>query len=312
MTTFKITPVLIIALFTIWACEKAEDVAGPEEEATPEEELLGTWLVNFLQAEVELTTNKDQRILDGSAQGEGAIEITGDDTATLRYMTSVRSDEYKIHVRIFNRPWYTGEYPTYDLNCYIWSDRGKDIDLFVTRGNRDYRSYSAQGNVSFDFDLDNYELTIDSVLLHDYRVDENVIITGGLAGSTIDIPAYTPTRFTDRIDEDPGESILLMEGGDFVRIFHNNRASTGIWEVRGDTLTLYGFSGEVFHFRYTLDANSLTLRSEADPCAWAEEDPYDYGQCLLTFVYRYDLENQSLTSVIEHLLLELSRSGDEE
>ena len=308
MKTIKLVSLLATALFAFWACHM-----GGEEEPDPTEELLGTWESDSFEGEVLITTNSDQTILDRDSEGVGAIEVSGADSASLTYITEFYSDGHSTYLTVSNRSRDSREYPMHSLNLNEY-EGDRYINYSIGTEN-DYRNYESDKG---DFSFENFILTISETKLYRFEYDpqtvsltiiDSVTTAGTLTGSTIDIPANTPTSFPmpDYAEDQFRFTLKLKESDTYVLIMADGYSITGVWEVEDGMLNLYPSEGEIMSFSYTLSDNNLTLELEEDLCRYAKGDPQEYDSCLKYNGMEYGLGAGSLDSIVNHIILELSR-----
>lgn len=170
-----------------------------------------------------------------------------------------------------------------------------------------------------DFSFENFILTISETKLYRFDWDpetgsaiivDSVTTAGTLTGSTIDIPANTPTSFPmpdDEMNQYRGITLKLKESETFILIIADGYSVTGIWDLEDDMLNLYPSEGEILSFSYAQSDNSLTLEMEEDLCRYEKGDPQEYDSCLEYTGMEYGLGAGSLDSIVNHLIWELSR-----
>ncbi|GEM_PF-3057490 len=316
------TALFAITMSLIWSCEdKNVNTNHPDK-------LVGKWYYIDGDYYTEITTNSDQTIVDQSAEGIGSIDVSGNNTATLTYMT-VRDQGSEIYVT--NQPMQLFiTFPLYMILINNSAD-SDSVAIFVVYTNEDDYSYYITETIDARYDTSTYTLTINSTDFVEMDVNADVIdsgsvitISGTLQNQTMDISANSPVRLN--IGGNPNDYIteftLNMEtDGSWTRTMtmeayemNDTEEVSGTWEASEDRLIViekYEEDGkteiDTVVLDYTLNGDNLTLIMRDD---WCEDDKdYPVEECLENEQKALNLEPGSLINMFSVWTMNFNRTG---
>jgi hypothetical protein len=179
--------------------------------------LVGIW--NLITATVTdiITTNSNQTVPDLTSEGTGALNVTGGENATLKYVAAMDSagviqgmasnvpviesidlSDLKIREIIKNPDLLKSELKTGLTDpVYLFMFSTEDGGMFIVMDNGDLLSAYMGTTNGFSFNMQTYTLTTTNYTLYDFFSSEypppTILINGQLQGVLINIPANTPT-----------------------------------------------------------------------------------------------------------------------
>lgn len=229
---------LALVLLALPAC----DSTSPDSPNVPPSALVGTWTLRESTDETFLTVSEAQVLVDRSGPVTGTLQLTGAQTATLRYMSV---DTNYGEVRLFS---YDPSGPTPATRVDMRLSQNGYSDLYVSAQNGSYSQYNSYGNTS-PYTYADGRLTVHTTT---FQASDGTAVT--LAAGTVSYPTTqiaAGTRTLARRTMTPFEGAFvgttvvryIFETGGVYRAERDappNRTLSvaGTWEAAGTRLRL--------------------------------------------------------------------------
>ncbi len=325
--------ILVFLLFSslvLIFCDKKSTDSNGDSKTSDFSALTGTWLSQSATVDVKLKTNSNQTANDLLSQADGAISVTGDHPADLKYIIDLPMEDFRniiitedMLLTVLLKPTSTTSMLSISLGSL---DQGV---MFQVISDTDTTYYFGDIN---DFTISETQAQVtanDAVFTTGYgstnsksktaRNTSQVKLNGTITANTISISANDPTSILPFPIPLPAEDIgtvTLNEDSTFIAEFsiedfvEVDTSITGKWYVEDDKLILgppEGEEGEPIEFDYSLQGGNLTLTASIGISEFLDDvDTGDFDvMALLEAVF--GLDPGSLTDVIIDIELVMSK-----
>lgn len=265
----------LFALLTLTAC----DSGSPDDPNTPTPStpgaLVGSWTLAENTTETYLTVNEAQVLVDQNGPTTGALQVSGAQSGTLRYM-SVNPSYGEVVLTSYDPRIST--YPAERVEARLRQSGYSNIVFVGASGT--YTQYESYSNTS-PYTYADGRLSVRLTTFQQSSGGASVTLAGGLleyrttpiAAGARTLARREVTPFQGGFDGLTAVRYILADGGALraERDLAPNRtiSAAGTWQADGAQLrlsTVYEQVTETETFRYTVTSTTLTLGVTQDGC----------------------------------------------
>lgn len=320
---------LAFALVLIF-CDKNSTDSNGDSDKSDFNAMVGTWLSQSATVDVKLETNSNQTANDFLSEANGAISVTGDYLADLKYIVDLPMEDTRVLLISEDMLLTALLKPTATTSMLLFS-------LSSLSQNVMYQVFSDADTTYYFGDINDFTISEtqaqvtanNATLISGYGSSDSklnitgstaqVMLDGTITANTISISANDPTSILPFPIPIPAEDIgtvtlnqdstftaeFTME--DFVEV---DTSISGIWYVEDDKLMLgppEGEEGEPLEFDYSLQGGNLTLTASIGISEFLDDVDTEDINVMALVESLFGLDTGSLTDVIVDIEIVMSK-----
>jgi len=311
-------------------CDKNSTDSNGDSDTSDFTALTGTWLSQSATVDVKLETNSNQTANDLLSEADGAISVTGDYPADLKYIVDLPMEGFRNIIITENMVLTTLLKPTSTTSMLsiTLSSLSQGV-MFQVMSDTDTTYYFGDIN-DFTVSETQAQVTADNaIFISGYASPKSTIETtannaqvmldGTITASTISISANDPTSILPFPIPLPAEDIGTVTMNqdstftaeftieDFVEI---DTSITGKWYIEDDKLILgppEGEEGEPLEFDYSLQGGNLTVTASIGISEFLDDVDTEDIDVMGLLEAVFGLDTGSLSDVIVDIEIVMSK-----
>ena len=269
-------------------------------------DLIGTWYSTETEMKVIITTNVDQTVFDINSEGIGAITITGELNAELKYISAFFDE-----ILVSSQNYFTGE--VYEVVSLVLEENYATLTV-MDSSVADYIYFEAE-NPDYSFDEDTRSLTVNPLTMYKYdmqtwEIDSaaTIQVSGELRSPTINIKTNEPEEieFFAFFEGVSDQTIFeIKENGTWTMNYMGGDVpETGTWTINDDKFVIQEDS-LMTEMDYELKNGILILKMQNDFC----DNQYDGNGCYQMFEELMGFDEGAIDNIEMIMALHFSEDG---